>query len=175
LAQSLNNNRIYQLVQPRKPWYIIIDDTVLEHPYGPCIQGTGKYWDNSEKRWTLGHNIVTSMAANDDNAEPLDMCFYLKKKYAETNNAVLKKKIQIACEIIRARAKQLNVKGVVLENKGFSTGFNRWRRHARLIVLGHTGIQAERARLQMDHYPPASTTSNVFIPSLRFCSLIWQG
>ena len=116
LAQSLNNNRIYQLVQPHKPWYIIIDDTVLEHPYGPCIQGTGKYWDNSEKRWTLGHNIVTSMVANDDHAEPLDMCFYLKKNYAETNNAVFKTKIQIACEIIRARAKQLSVNGAVLDS-----------------------------------------------------------
>jgi SRSO17 transposase len=116
LAQSLNNNRINQLVQPGKPRYIIIDDTVLEHPYGPCIQGTGKYWDNSEKRWTLGHNIVTSLVANADDFEPLDIFFYLKEKYAEENNTVFKTKIQIARDIIRARAKQLNARGVVFDS-----------------------------------------------------------
>lgn len=102
--------------QAGKSWYMIIDDTILEHPYGPNIQGTGKYWDSSEKRWTLGHNIVTSMVTNNDNAEPLDLCVYLKEKYTEENNAVFKTKIQIAQDIIRARATQLNVKGVVIDS-----------------------------------------------------------
>jgi hypothetical protein len=101
---------------PKNPWYIIIDDTILEHPYGPNIQGTGKYWDSAEKRWILGHNVVTSLIANEDIVEPLDICVYLKENYAEENHVFFKTKIQIARDIIRARAPLLTATGAVFDS-----------------------------------------------------------
>jgi SRSO17 transposase len=96
--------------------FLAIDDTILEHPYGMKIQGTGKYWDASKKRWIHGHNIVTSMAINNAEAEPIDIHVYLKEKDAELYNAVFRTKIDIACEIIRRRAKILNVIGVLFDS-----------------------------------------------------------
>lgn len=116
LVQRINNSRIEKLGLSKNSRFLAIDDTILEHPYGPKIQGTGKYWDASKKRWIHGHNIVTSMAVSTTEAEPIDIHVYIKEEDAERNNTVFRTKIEIACEIIRWRAEILNVIGVLFDS-----------------------------------------------------------
>ena len=116
LVSGFNNSRINGIARSGKGQYLVLDDTVIEHPYGDSIDGVGKYWDSAEKRWILGHNVVTSMAVTDDAVEPLDVGFYLKKLQAKTSGAVFRTKIGIAVEIIRARATMLKLLGVIFDS-----------------------------------------------------------
>jgi hypothetical protein len=56
------------------------------------------------------------MAVNNTETEPIDIHVYLKEEDAELYNAVFRTKIAIACEIIRRRAKILNVIGILFDS-----------------------------------------------------------
>jgi SRSO17 transposase len=116
LVTGINNSRIQCMAKPNNNRFLVIDDTILEHPYGENIEGVGRFWDSADKRWILGHNVVTSMAVNEDEVEPLDIGLYLKKEQAKKNGAVFRTKIEIAVEMIRARATALQVLGILFDN-----------------------------------------------------------
>jgi len=115
LVTGFNNSRIQGIANPGNGRYLVIDDTILEHPYGESIEGVGSFWDSADKRWILGHNVVTSMTVTEDEVEPLDVGLYLKEERAKKNGSVFRTKIEIAVEMIRARATALRVLGVLFD------------------------------------------------------------
>lgn len=116
LVSGFNNSRINGIARSGKGRYLVLDDTVIEHPYGENIDGVGKYWDSAEKRWILGHNVVTSIAVTENTVDPLDVGLYLKKVQAKTSGAVFRTKIGIAVEMIRARVTMLKILGVIFDS-----------------------------------------------------------
>jgi hypothetical protein len=115
LVSGFNNSRIFGMARSGIERYMLIDDTLLVHPYGDNIEGVGTYWDAAEKRWIQGHNVVTSMAVTEKEVEPLDVGVYLKKDQAATSKVVFHTKIEIAVEMIRARASMLKLRGVIFD------------------------------------------------------------
>ncbi len=115
LVTGFNNSRIQGMANAGNGRYLVLDDTILEHPYGENIEGVGSFWDSADKRWILGHNVVTSMAVAEDEVEPLDVGLYLKKEQAKKKGSVFRTKIQIAVEMIRARAAEFRVLGVLFD------------------------------------------------------------
>jgi len=115
LVTGFNNSRIQGMASASNGRYLVLDDTILEHPYGASIEGVGSFWDSAEKRWILGHNVVTSMAVTENEVEPLDVGLYLKKEQAKKNGSVFRTKMEIAIEMIRARATEFQVIGVLFD------------------------------------------------------------
>jgi len=147
LVSGFNNSRIDEFARSGKDWYLVVDDTMLDHPYGENIQGVGKYWDPAEKRFTLGHKIVTCIAVTETEVEPLDVGLYLKEEEAIERDVVFHTKIDIAVEIIRARATILKIKGII---------FDSW--------YCCEEIMAECEKLGLNWYSDLKTNRTVYLP-----------
>jgi len=116
LVAGFNNSRIMGIGKVGDGRYLVLDDTILEHRYGETIDGVGRFWDSADKRWILGHNVVTSLAVDESAVEPLDVGLYLKQDNAKKKGSVFRTKIEIAVEMIRARANDIQLLGVLFDS-----------------------------------------------------------
>ena len=99
-----------------KGW-LAIDDT-LTHKSGKKIEGVGIYWDHSEKRYVLAHNIVTAEFVNGNGeSHPLDFRLYLKKDLCREKGIPFKTKIELAQELVEdALQRGLEIQGALFDN-----------------------------------------------------------
>jgi hypothetical protein len=98
-AQAVNDKRIEILKSEGdlsgKGW-LVIDDT-LTHKTGKAIDAVGIFRDHAEKRFVLGHNIVTAIfVRKDGTCHPLGFRLYLKEEYCKEHNKAFKSKIELA-------------------------------------------------------------------------------
>jgi hypothetical protein len=99
-----------------KGW-LAIDDT-LTHKTGKKIEGVGIFWDHSEKRYVLAHNIVTAEFVNPKgDSHPLDFRLYLKKEQSQEKRVPFKTKIDLAQELVEdALQRGLEIQGAPFDN-----------------------------------------------------------
>jgi hypothetical protein len=101
--QTVNKRRIELIKEhvkdiPDKDALLIIDDT-LSHKTGAKIEEVGIFYDHTTSGYSLGHQVVSSLLAAQDNRFPLDFQVYKKRKEGDTS---FKTKIEIAHDLIRA-------------------------------------------------------------------------
>lgn len=102
--EEVNNARIRLLqeipsLKINEKGYGVIDDT-LTHKTGKAIEGVGKYYDHSQNRYILGHNLVTSFYVDKKKRWPINHRLYLKKDYCLKIKQEFKTKNQLAVELI---------------------------------------------------------------------------
>jgi hypothetical protein len=99
-----------------KGW-LALDDT-LAHKTGKKIEDVEIYWDHSEKRYVLAHNIVTAEFVNPNgNSHPLDFRLYLKKDLCREKGVPFKTKIGLAQELVEdALHRGLEIQGALFDN-----------------------------------------------------------
>jgi SRSO17 transposase len=130
--QDVNDTRIDILKSQgalgEKGW-LAIDDT-LTHKTGKKIEGVGIFWDHSEKRYVLAHNIVTAEVINPKgDSHPLDFRLYLKKEQSEEKGAPFKTKIDLAREMVEyALELGLDIQGALFDNWFASKDFIKFLR-----------------------------------------------
>jgi len=118
--QEVNDTRIdilkIQGALGGKGW-LAIDDT-LTHKTGKKIEGVGIYWDHSEKRYVLAHNIVTAEFVNPKGeSHPLDFRLYLKEEQSREKRVPFKTKIDLAQELVEeALQLGLEIQGALFDN-----------------------------------------------------------
>lgn len=118
--QEVNDTRIdilkIQGALGGKGW-LAIDDT-LTHKTGKKIEGVGIYWDHSEKRYVLAHNIVTAEFVNPKGeSHPLDFRLYLKEDQSREKRVPFKTKIDLAQELVEdALQLGLEIQGALFDN-----------------------------------------------------------
>jgi len=118
--QEVNDTRIdilkIQGALGGKGW-LAIDDT-LTHKTGKKIEGVGIYWDHSEKRYVLAHNIVTAEFVNPKGeSHPLDFRLYLKQEQSREKRVPFKTKIDLAQELVEdALQLGLEIQGALFDN-----------------------------------------------------------
>jgi len=118
--QDVNDARIDMLKTQGalgdKGW-LAIDDT-LTHKTGKKIEGVGIFWDHSEKRYVLAHNIVTAEFVNPrGDSHPLDFRLYLKKDQSREERVPFKTKIELAQELVEyALERGLEIQGALFDN-----------------------------------------------------------
>jgi len=118
--QEVNDTRIdilkIQGALGGKGW-LAIDDT-LTHKTGKQIEGVGIYWDHSEKRYVLAHNIVTAEFVNPKGeSHPLDFRLYLKEEQSREKRVPFKTKIDLAQELVEdALQLGLEIQGALFDN-----------------------------------------------------------
>ena len=118
--QEVNDTRIdilkIQGALGGKGW-LAIDDT-LTHKTGKKIEGVGIYWDHSEKRYVLAHNIVTAEFVNPKGeSHPLDFRLYLKEEQSREKRVPFKTKIDLAQELVDdALQLGLEIQGALFDN-----------------------------------------------------------
>lgn len=118
--QAVNDTRIdilkIQGALGGKGW-LAIDDT-LTHKTGKKIEGVGIYWDHSEKRYVLAHNIVTAEFVNPKGeSHPLDFRLYLKEEQSREKKVPFKTKIDLAQELVEdALQLGLEIQGALFDN-----------------------------------------------------------
>jgi SRSO17 transposase len=118
--QEVNDTRIdilkIQGALGGKGW-LAIDDT-LTHKTGKQIEGVGIYWDHSEKRYVLAHNIVTAEFVNPKGeSHPLDFRLYLKEEQSREKRVPFKTKIDLAQELVQdALQLDLEIQGALFDN-----------------------------------------------------------
>jgi SRSO17 transposase len=118
--EELNDARIDMLKSQEaltgKGW-LAIDDT-LTHKTGKKIEGVGIFWDHSENRYVLAHNIVTAEYVNPKGqSHPLDFRLYLKKDQAREEGVPFKTKIDLAKELVEdALRLGLEIQGALFDN-----------------------------------------------------------
>jgi SRSO17 transposase len=97
--------------------WLAIDDT-LTHKTGKKMEGVGIFWDHSEKRYVLAHNIVTAEFVNPKgDSHPLDFRLYLKKEQSQEKRVPFKTKIDLAQELVEdALQRGLEIQGVLFDN-----------------------------------------------------------
>lgn len=101
---------------------LYLDDTLL-HKRGGKIDGVGRYYDPANKRYTLGHNLVTSQLTIKNRQFPLGLRRY--QKYAEASED-FKTKIDLALELVEdAVAEGYPFCVVCFDQWYFSKGFTR--------------------------------------------------
>lgn len=99
-----NNNLSYKL-QGRKV-ALVVDDTILEHPYSEKMEGVGSFYDHSKKQSIDGHQVVTATLIDIETKEmhPLDITPYLKvENYLNGCNCK-------RCRQVQHRVSQLGIK-----------------------------------------------------------------
>lgn len=117
---ELNDARIAVLksqgVLSAKGW-LAIDDT-LTHKTGKKIEGVGIYWDHSEKRYVLAHNIVTAeFVSPSGESHPVDFRLYIKADRCKEQAIAFKTKIELAQELVEdALQRGLEIHGVLFDN-----------------------------------------------------------
>jgi SRSO17 transposase len=109
------------------PGWLALDDT-LTHKTGKKIEGVGVFWDHSEKKYVLGHNIVTvEFVGPKGKSHPLDFRLYLKKGQCREKAIEFKTKIELAQELIEyALELGLEVQGVLFDSWFASKEFIRF-------------------------------------------------
>jgi SRSO17 transposase len=118
--QEVNDTRIDMLKTQGalggKGW-LAIDDT-LTHKTGKKIEGVGIFWDHSEKRYVLAHNIVTAEFVNPKgDSHPLDFRLYLKEAQSREKKVPFKTKIELAQELVEdALQRGLEIQGALFDN-----------------------------------------------------------
>lgn len=118
--QEVNKERIQRLkaqgTLDGSVW-LIIDDT-LTHKTGEKIEGVGFFWDHSEKKHVLAHNIVAVKCVNrKGESHPLDFRLYLKKDRCLEQGLTFKTKIELARELIEyALSLGLDIQGVLFDS-----------------------------------------------------------
>lgn len=118
--QDVNDARIDMLKTQGalggKGW-LAIDDT-LTHKTGKKIEGVGIFWDHSEKRYVLAHNIVTAEFVNPKGeSHPLDFRLYLKKEQSQEKRVSFKTKIELAQEMVEDTLQRgLEIQGALFDN-----------------------------------------------------------
>ena len=100
----LNDLRVNLFQQNKKTKWskfgcVSIDD-VLAHKTGEKIDGVAKFYDHSEQRYVLAHDIVTSQYVCEDISYPLDYRLYFKKGSTPTEKYGFRTKITFACELV---------------------------------------------------------------------------
>ena len=91
---------------------LAIDDTLLEKS-GKHIAEVSKLYDHADKRFILGHNLVTSQYVTPRGCFPIGFRLYLKR---DKNDSAFKTKIQLAQELIeQAVGLDLRFKTVVFD------------------------------------------------------------
>jgi len=102
--KALNDKRLELLQKCNKtkwkPWGIVVIDDTICHKTGKNIEGVGKFWDHSEKRYVTGHNLVTSHYADKEVSYPIDYDLYHKDGSELAEKLGFRTKIQIAIELI---------------------------------------------------------------------------
>jgi hypothetical protein len=130
--REVNDTRIdilkIQGVLGGKGW-LAIDDT-LTHKTGKKIEGVGIYWDHSEKRYVLAHNIVTAEFVNPKGeSHPLDFRLYLKEEQSREKKVPFKTKIDLAQELVEdALQLGLEIQGALFDNWFASKDFIKFLR-----------------------------------------------
>ena len=111
-----------------KGW-LAIDDT-LTHKTGKKIEGVGIFWDHSEKRYVLAHNIVTAEFVNPKgDSHPLDFRLYLKEDQSREKKVPFKTKIELARELVEyALELGLEIQGALFDNWFASKDFIKFLR-----------------------------------------------
>lgn len=108
--KELNDRRL-ELFQrnPAAAWksygIMSIDDVLIEKT-GSHISGVGKFFNHSEGRYCLGHNLVTSHYADNEKHYPIDYRLYLKEDSVESEEWGFKTKIVLACELVKDAVKR---------------------------------------------------------------------
>lgn len=99
------------------PGWLALDDT-LTHKTGKKIEGVGIFWDHSEKRYVLAHNIVTVEFVNTKGvSHPLDFRLYLKEEQSRVKGVPFKTKIELARDLIEyALELGIQIQGVLFDN-----------------------------------------------------------
>jgi DDE superfamily endonuclease len=130
--QEVNDERIrmlrFQGALAGKGW-LAIDDT-LTHKTGKKMEGVGIYWDHSEKRYVLAHNIVTVEFVNPNGeSHPLDFRLYLKKDLCGQKGIPFQTKIELAQELVEdALHRGLEIQGALFDNWFASKEFIKFLR-----------------------------------------------
>jgi SRSO17 transposase len=109
--------------------WLALDDT-LTHKTGKKIEGVGIYWDHSEKRYVLAHNIVTAEFVNPKgDSHPLDFRLYLKEDQSREKRVPFKTKIELAQELVEAALHLgLDIQGALFDSWFASKEFIRFLR-----------------------------------------------
>src|SRR5712691_5109307 len=81
---------------------LVIDDTLLEKS-GEEMEGVGWYWDHSQGRHILAHNLVSSHYVTGKFHVPLDFEVYVRRTDCEDKKQ-FKTKVQIAKELVEKAA-----------------------------------------------------------------------
>lgn len=130
--QEVNDTRIDMLKTQGalggKGW-LAIDDT-LTHKTGKKIEGVGIFWDHSEKRYVLAHNIVTAEFVNlKGESHPIDFRLYLKEDQSREKRIPFKTKIELAKELVEdAVNRGLDIQGALFDNWFASKDFIKFLR-----------------------------------------------
>jgi len=137
-----------------KGW-LAIDDT-LTHKTGKQIEGVGIYWDHSEKRYVLAHNIVTAEFVNPHGeSNPLDLRLYVKKDRCRETGIPFKTKIELAQELVEdALRRGLEIHGVLFDNWFASQEFIRFLQSKGLHWV--TKLKSDRTIKIRGRYVPIS-------------------
>lgn len=112
--EEVNDERIEIIkndprLRPHQSGFGIIDDT-LTHKNGRKMEAVGKFFDHSSHQYTLGHNLVNSLYADDRKRWPINHRLYLKEEYCREHQLQFKTKNDLACELIDdAYEKNLNI------------------------------------------------------------------
>lgn len=125
-----------------KGW-LAIDDT-LTHKTGKKMEGVGIFWDHSEKRYVLAHNIVTAEFVNSKgDSHPLDFRLYLKEDLCREKGIPFKTKIELAQELVEdALQRGLEIQGALFDNWFASKDFIKFIRGKGLHWV--TRLKADR-------------------------------
>ncbi len=99
-----------------KGW-LAIDDT-LTHKTGKKMEGVGIFWDHSEKRYVLAHNIVTAeLVSPKGDSHPIEFRLYLKEAQAREKRVPFKTKIEPAQDLVEdALQRGLEIQGALFDN-----------------------------------------------------------
>ena len=122
--------------------WLVLDDT-FAHKTGEMIDAVGIFWDHTENRHVLAHNIVTmEFVTPKGKSYPLDFRLYLKKDLCEKKGIPFKSKIVLARELIGyALSLGLHIQGVL---------FDSWYGAKELIRLLRDSSLAWVTRLKSD-------------------------
>lgn len=80
---------------------LVIDDTFSEKT-GKHIEGVGKYWDHSQNKYILAHNVITTYYVTREFSVVLDSAIYRKKE--DCSPGEFRTKVEIARELISKAA-----------------------------------------------------------------------
>ena len=105
VAKGNWNNELSNRLKNRKV-ALVLDDTILEHPYSEKMEGVGSFYDHSKKQSIDGHQVVTATLVDIETKEmhPLDITPYLKVENF-LNGCNCKR-----CRQVQHRVSQLGVK-----------------------------------------------------------------
>ena len=94
---------------------LVVDDSFSEKE-GKHIEGVGNYWDHSQNKYILAHNIISTYYVTREFSVVLDFAIYRKKEDCDDKNK-FRTKVEIARELIsRAVSYGLPITRVVFDS-----------------------------------------------------------